>query len=198
MSIVAMIFSSSVGTGQEPVPALPLCDTVLISDTIQYHAVRITKSDNSLLPWYSADPGKSCDFVMNQVGYFWDSMRTDLTTLPYYLNLQQLLFLIVTVMKDALNFKWRIYVFMMFVEWARDLKHVLTSRKWKFATNLMMTTTQQLFQPSRQKCTKPESEMTKPTSSGILKYWLLNHYEYNNEESCLMQTLFFINNLTKK
>ncbi len=32
-------------------------DTLLLSDTIQYHPVRISKADGSILPWYSADPG---------------------------------------------------------------------------------------------------------------------------------------------
>ncbi len=30
-------------------------DTLLVSDTIQYHAVRISRPDSSILPWYSPD-----------------------------------------------------------------------------------------------------------------------------------------------
>ena len=33
-------------------------DTLLVSDTIQYHAVRINKADGSILPWYSSDAGR--------------------------------------------------------------------------------------------------------------------------------------------
>lgn len=63
-------------------------DTVLISDTIQYHAVRINKADGSILPWYSADPGTSYDTVLLLVWNFWDKMETDSTGLKYYMNHQ--------------------------------------------------------------------------------------------------------------
>ena len=39
-------------------------DTLLLSDTIQYHPVRINKADGSILPWFSPDPGKSYDTVV--------------------------------------------------------------------------------------------------------------------------------------
>jgi hypothetical protein len=32
-----------------------LNDTIILSDTIQYHPVRISKEDGSILPWFSAD-----------------------------------------------------------------------------------------------------------------------------------------------
>ncbi len=86
--ITAILSISMAGFSQKPAGHIPLQDTVLIGDTIQYHAVRISKVDNSLLPWYSPDPGKSYDFVINATWNFWDTMRTDLNGLPYYMNHQ--------------------------------------------------------------------------------------------------------------
>jgi len=63
-------------------------DTVLISDTIQYHAVRINKADCSILPWYAADLGASYDTVLMLVWNFWDKMETDSNGLKYYMNHQ--------------------------------------------------------------------------------------------------------------
>ncbi len=63
-------------------------DTVLISDTIQYHAVRISKADGSILPWYSSDLGASYDTVMLLVWNFWNNMETDSNGLKYYMNHQ--------------------------------------------------------------------------------------------------------------
>jgi len=63
-------------------------DTILVSDTIQYHAVRINKSDGSILPWYSSDPGSSYDTVLLLVWNFWDKMETDSNGLKYYMNHQ--------------------------------------------------------------------------------------------------------------
>src|SRR5450759_4326272 len=63
-------------------------DTVLISDTIQYHAVRINKTDGSILPWYSSDAGTSYDTVLLLVWNFWDKMETDSNGLKYYMNHQ--------------------------------------------------------------------------------------------------------------
>jgi hypothetical protein len=34
-------------------------DTIILSDTIQFHPVRISKTDGSILPWFSADRGSS-------------------------------------------------------------------------------------------------------------------------------------------
>lgn len=63
-------------------------DTVLISDTIQYHAVRVNMADNSILPWYSNDPGASYDTVLMLVWNFWKNMATDSNGLKYYMNHQ--------------------------------------------------------------------------------------------------------------
>lgn len=68
---------------------LPLAnDTVLVSDTIQYHPVRINKTDGSILPWYSSDPGIAYDTVLMLVWNFWDKMEADSNGLKYYMNHQ--------------------------------------------------------------------------------------------------------------
>ncbi len=63
-------------------------DTLLVSDTIQYHAVRINKADRSILPWYSSDAGASYDTVLMLVWNFWNNMETDSNGLKYYMNHQ--------------------------------------------------------------------------------------------------------------
>lgn len=66
----------------------PVNDTILVTDTIQYHPVRIDKSDGSILPWYSSDRGESYDTVLMLVWNFWDKMETDSNGLKYYMNHQ--------------------------------------------------------------------------------------------------------------
>ncbi len=68
--------------------SLNMQDTLLVSDTIQYHAVRINKADRSILPWYSSDPGNSYDTVLLLVWNFWKNMETDSNGLKYYMNHQ--------------------------------------------------------------------------------------------------------------
>jgi hypothetical protein len=63
-------------------------DTVLISDTIQYHPVRINKADGSILPWFSSDRGTAYDTVLLLVWNFWDRMPVDSNGLKYYMNHQ--------------------------------------------------------------------------------------------------------------
>ncbi len=86
--IIAILSISMSAFGQKPDNFIPLQDMVLIGDTIQYHPIRISKADNSILPWYSSDLGESYDFVINATWNFWDTMRTDLNGLPYYMNHQ--------------------------------------------------------------------------------------------------------------
>ncbi len=63
-------------------------DTILVSDTIQYHPVRLDKADHSILPWFSSDPGASYDTVLMLVWNFWDNMEADSNGLKYYMNHQ--------------------------------------------------------------------------------------------------------------
>src|SRR4030042_3451251 len=66
----------------------PFNDTLLLSDTIMYHAVRINKADSSILPWFSSDPGASYDTVLMLVWDFWKHLETDSNGLKYYMNHQ--------------------------------------------------------------------------------------------------------------
>jgi hypothetical protein len=66
----------------------PFSDTVLLSDTIMYHPVRINKDDSSILPWFSSDPGASYDTVLMLVWDFWKNMETDSNGMKYYMNHQ--------------------------------------------------------------------------------------------------------------
>jgi hypothetical protein len=63
-------------------------DTILVSDTIQYHTVRVNRADGSILPWYSSTPGASYDTVLLLVWNFWNNMETDSNGLKYYMNHQ--------------------------------------------------------------------------------------------------------------
>ena len=83
---VLIINSSCSGRRTENIIAAN--DTILVSDTIQYHPIRISKSDGSILPWFSADPGKSYDTCLMLVWNFWNNMETDSNGLKYYMNHQ--------------------------------------------------------------------------------------------------------------
>jgi len=63
-------------------------DTLLVSDTIQYHPVRINKNDSSILPWYSSNQGVSYDTILLLVWDFWNKMAIDSNGLKYYMNHQ--------------------------------------------------------------------------------------------------------------
>ena len=90
-TFIAFLFcftaSSSFGAGLNYKTAL-IQDTLLVSDTILYHPVRIDKTNRVILPWFSSDLGISYDTVLLKVWNFWDTMRTDKNGLPYYMNHQ--------------------------------------------------------------------------------------------------------------
>lgn len=65
---------------------VPAGDTIL-ADSIVYHTVRVDHNGN-ILPWYSADPGRAYDFVLDRVWNFWKNMETDSNGLKYYMNHQ--------------------------------------------------------------------------------------------------------------
>jgi hypothetical protein len=52
-----------------------------------YHPIQ-TDKDGNIIPWYDEDLGKSYDHVIELVWNFWDTMRTDMNGLPYYINHQ--------------------------------------------------------------------------------------------------------------
>jgi hypothetical protein len=60
----------------------------VIQEKLLYHPIHLNATDQTILPWYSTDLGKSYDFVINQVWNFWNTMRTDKNGLPYYINHQ--------------------------------------------------------------------------------------------------------------
>lgn len=83
--LVSLIFFSSCGNKHE---IIQNNDTILVSDTIQYHPVRISKADGSILPWYSANEGQSYDTALMLVWDFWTKMENDSNGLKYYINHQ--------------------------------------------------------------------------------------------------------------
>lgn len=60
----------------------------VISEKLMYHPIHVNSVDNTILPWYSSDLGKSYDDVISRVWNFWDTMGKDKNGLPYYMNHQ--------------------------------------------------------------------------------------------------------------
>jgi hypothetical protein len=56
-------------------------------EKLSYHFIQ-TDDHGHILPWYNPDPGISYDHIVQTVWNFWDTMRTDLNGLPYYMNHQ--------------------------------------------------------------------------------------------------------------
>ena len=52
-----------------------------------FHPIK-TDANGLIVSWICEDPGIAFDFVINRVWNFWDSMRTDMNGLPYYMNHQ--------------------------------------------------------------------------------------------------------------
>lgn len=52
-----------------------------------FHPIK-TDADGKIVSWYGEEAGEAFDFVINAVWSFWDTMRTDLNGLPYYMNHQ--------------------------------------------------------------------------------------------------------------
>jgi hypothetical protein len=47
-----------------------------------------TDAQGKIISWYGEEPGRAFDHVINIVWSFWDTMRTDMNGLPYYMNHQ--------------------------------------------------------------------------------------------------------------
>ncbi|HEX7583645.1 MAG TPA: hypothetical protein VF373_03060 [Prolixibacteraceae bacterium] len=60
----------------------------VIEEKLLYHPIHLNSADQTILPWYSTDLGKSYDFIIGKVWNFWNTMRTDKNGLPYYMNHQ--------------------------------------------------------------------------------------------------------------
>jgi hypothetical protein len=87
--VLLMVLSATLsGCGSHHSTGPLVKDTLLISDTIQYHAVRVDQADGSILPWFSSDRGASYDTVLMLVWDFWKNMETDSNGLKYYMNHQ--------------------------------------------------------------------------------------------------------------
>jgi hypothetical protein len=84
LPISILLFSGS--CIRKDMPGQVIWDTI-ISDTIQYHPVRLD-IDGNILPWYSTDPGSSYDTVIMLVWNFWKNMEVDSNGLKYYMNHQ--------------------------------------------------------------------------------------------------------------
>jgi len=72
LAITACLFLSCAATAQE---------------NLIYHTIR-TDNNGHIVPWYKDDPGESYDHIIDLVWNFWDTMRLDLNSLPYYMNHQ--------------------------------------------------------------------------------------------------------------
>lgn len=71
-----------------PVFAQPVLKESVIEEKLLYHPIHLNSADQTILPWYSTDLGKSYNFVIGKVWNFWNTMRTDKNGLPYYMNHQ--------------------------------------------------------------------------------------------------------------
>jgi len=56
-------------------------------EKLMYHNIQ-TDAAGKIIPWYSAETGKAYSNAIQSVWHFWDTMRTDLNGLPYYMNHQ--------------------------------------------------------------------------------------------------------------
>jgi len=64
-----------------------LFSTANAQEKLIYHTIR-TDGNGHIVPWYKDDPGESYDHIIDLVWNFWDTMRRDLNSLPYYMNHQ--------------------------------------------------------------------------------------------------------------
>ncbi|MBG0858517.1 MAG: hypothetical protein IQL11_03370 [Bacteroidales bacterium] len=87
-SSLAVILLSHFSCNYKPAETTNIADTILVSDTIQYHPVRINKADGSILPWFSSDKGRSYDTCLMLVWHFWKNIETDSNGLKYFMNHQ--------------------------------------------------------------------------------------------------------------
>ncbi len=52
-----------------------------------YHSIK-TDLSGKIIAWNHSDPGKAYSDIITRLWHFWDTMRTDLNGLPYYMNHQ--------------------------------------------------------------------------------------------------------------
>lgn len=56
-------------------------------ERLLYHDIKTDRA-GKIIPWFSELPGVAYNHVINLVWSFWDTMRTDMNGLPYYMNHQ--------------------------------------------------------------------------------------------------------------
>ena len=56
-------------------------------ERLVYHNIKIDAA-KKIVPWFHPDPGTSYDHILHLVWKFWDTMRTDINGIPYYMNHQ--------------------------------------------------------------------------------------------------------------
>ena len=64
-----------------------ICFSIHAQEKLIYHNIR-TNDKGVIIPWYNDDLGVSYDHIINLVWNFWDTMRLDVNSLPYYMNHQ--------------------------------------------------------------------------------------------------------------
>src|SRR5665648_744261 len=97
----------------------------VISEKLLYHPIHINSEDQTILPWYSPDLGKSYDFVIEKVWNFWHTMRNDKNGLPYYMNHQVWRGdLTIVVELVATNLQWHCHhgIYFMDIQEMKQLK----------------------------------------------------------------------------
>jgi hypothetical protein len=57
------------------------------TEKLIYHNIK-TDAAGNIIPWSNDEPGKAWSHVINLVWNFWDTMRTDMNGIPYYMNHQ--------------------------------------------------------------------------------------------------------------
>ncbi len=89
-SILALTLLTVLLILQNPMTAFTqsIVKETVVREKLLYHPVHLNSSDQTILPWYSTDLGKSFDFVIGKTWSFWHTIRNDKNGLPYYMNHQ--------------------------------------------------------------------------------------------------------------
>jgi len=66
---------------------IPALTTFSQPDVLIYHEIQ-KDAAGKIIPWFSPEPGTAYSHVIQSVWHFWDTMRTDINGLPYYMNHQ--------------------------------------------------------------------------------------------------------------
>ena len=86
--LIILVIGIWILLGKTTITAQTVIVEKVIDEKLLYHSIHLNSADQTILPWYSTDPGESYDFVINATWNFWNTMRTDKNGLPYYMNHQ--------------------------------------------------------------------------------------------------------------